>query len=110
MSWNTDPRPGLWRAAASLCVVDMSMPQCYTSALQGNHHQDNLPIKISKEDRRTRGHEVTLVKELVDWISESTHSHKRTINEWNKVSTDCVTASSVNMIKKKIDKYIRRQG
>ena len=27
---------------------------------------------------------------------------QRTINEWNKLSTDCVTASSVNMFKNKI--------
>ena len=28
---------------------------------------------------------------------------QRTINEWNKLSTDCVTASSVNMFKNKVD-------
>ena len=31
---------------------------------------------------------------------------QRTINEWNKLSTDCVTASSVNMFKNKGDIYI----
>ena len=30
----------------------------------------------------------------------------RTINEWNKLSTDCVNASSVNMVKNKIGKYL----
>ena len=35
---------------------------------------------------------------------------QRTINEWNKLSTDCVTASSVNMFKNKVDTYIRRAG
>ena len=39
----------------------------------------------------------------VDWISGSTCSHRaRTINEWNKLSMDCVTASSVNMFKNKV--------
>ena len=33
-----------------------------------------------------------------------------TINEWNKLSTDCVTASSVNMFKNKVDTYLRRAG
>ena len=35
---------------------------------------------------------------------------QRTINEWNKFSTDCVTASSVNMFKNKVDSYLRRAG
>ena len=35
---------------------------------------------------------------------------QRAINEWNKLSTDCVTASSVNMFKNKVDKYLRRAG
>ena len=35
---------------------------------------------------------------------------QRAINEWNKLSTDCVTASSVNMFKNKVDTYLRRGG
>ena len=31
---------------------------------------------------------------------------QRTINIWNKLSTDCVHASSVNMFKNRIDKYL----
>ena len=33
---------------------------------------------------------------------------QRTINVWNKLSTDCVHASSVNMFKNKIDKYLAK--
>ena len=33
---------------------------------------------------------------------------QRTINEWNKLSTDCVNVSSVNMFKNKVDTYLRR--
>ena len=32
---------------------------------------------------------------------------QRTIKEWNRLSADCVNDSSVNMLKNKIDKYIR---
>ena len=35
---------------------------------------------------------------------------QKTINEWNKVSTDCITASSMNMFKNKVDTYLRRVG
>ena len=31
---------------------------------------------------------------------------QRTINVWNNLSTDCVQASSANMFKNKIDKYL----
>ena len=33
-----------------------------------------------------------------------------TINEWNRLSTDCVTANSVNMFKNKVDIYFRKAG
>ena len=33
---------------------------------------------------------------------------QRIINEWNKLSTNCVAASSVNMFKNKVDTYLRR--
>ena len=32
------------------------------------------------------------------------------INVWNKLSTDCVHGSSVNMFKNKIDKYLAKAG
>ena len=35
---------------------------------------------------------------------------QRTINEWNKLSTDRVTASSLNMFKNKVDTYLRREN
>ena len=35
---------------------------------------------------------------------------QRAINVWNKLSTDCVHASSVNMSKNKIEKYLVKAG
>ena len=35
---------------------------------------------------------------------------QRMINEWNKLPTDCVNASSVNMFKNRIDRYLIRAG
>ena len=40
-------------------------------------------------------------------IRKYSFSH-RTVNEWNKLSTDCVTASSVNMSTHKVYTYLRR--
>ena len=63
-----------------------------------------------KKDNRTRGHEVTLVKDQCRLdIRKYSFSH-RTIHELNKLSTDCVTASSVNMLKNKVGTYLRRAG
>ena len=35
---------------------------------------------------------------------------QRIVNEWNRLSADCVDASSVNMFKIKMDIYLRRTG
>ena len=48
---------------------------------------------------RTIGHEVTLVKDQCGLDIRKYSFSQRKINEWNKLSTDCVTASSMNMLK-----------
>ena len=35
---------------------------------------------------------------------------QRIINAWNKISTDCVLVSAVNMFKNRPDKYFARAG
>ena len=59
-----------------------------------------------KKNSRTRGHEVTLVKNQCRLNIRKYSFSQRTINEWNKLSTDCVTASSVNMLKNKVDRRV----
>ena len=59
-----------------------------------------------KEGSRTRGHKAALVKEQCRLYSLS----QRAINEWNKRSNDCVNASSVDMFKNKIDRYLMKAG
>ena len=39
-----------------------------------------------------------------------TRFSQRTINVWNKLSTDCVHASSVNVFNNRIDKYFVKAG
>ena len=67
---------------------------------------ENIDRNISfslKKDNRTGGHEVTLVKDQCRLGIRKYSFSQRTINEWNKLSADCVTASSMNMFKNKID-------
>ena len=52
-----------------------------------------------KKDSRTRGHEVTLVNDQCRLDIRKYSFSQRIINEWNKFSIDCVTASSVNILK-----------
>ena len=61
----------------------------------------NINIFVSvKEERRTRGHGITLAKkQCILYIRQFSFS-QRTVNEWNRLSADCVGTSSVNMIKK----------
>ena len=63
-----------------------------------------------KESKITRGHNYTLVKKQSRLDVRKYSFSQRTINVWNKLSTDCVHASSVNMFKNKIDKYLAKAG
>ena len=78
------------------------------------------------ETRRLRGNQIEVFKILNGYenidsnlffleIIESkiTRGHnfsQRTINVWNTLSEECVHASSVNMFKDRIDKYLVKAG
>ena len=61
-----------------------------------------------KESKITRGYNFTLVKKQ-STLGKFLFS-QRTINVWNKLSTEYVHASSVNRFKNKIDKYLVNAG
>ena len=64
-----------------------------------------------KEGKITRGHNYTLVKKQSRLDVRKYSFSQRTINVWNKLSTNCVhDYSSVNMFKNKIDKYLAKAG
>ena len=63
-----------------------------------------------KKDSRTRGREVILVKGQCLLNIRKYSFSQRTIYEWNRLATDCVTASRVNMFKNKVDTCLRRAG
>ena len=64
------------------------------------------------ESKVTRGHNHTLVKKQSRLDVRKYSFFQRTINVWNIIllSTDCVHASSGNMIKNKVDKYLVKVG
>ena len=64
---------------------------------------ENIDRNSLKKDNRTRRHEIILVKDQCRLDIRKYSFLQRIINEWNKLSTDCVTASSVNMFKNKVD-------
>ena len=65
----------------------------------------NIFFKL-KEGSRTRGHKAALVKEQCRLDIRRYSFTQRAINEWNELSNDCVNASSVNMFKNRIDRYL----
>ena len=69
----------------------------------------NIFIKI-KELKITRRYNCTLVKKPIGLDVRKYSFPQRTINVWNKLSTDCVHASSVNVFKNRIDKYLVKAG
>ena len=58
-----------------------------------------------KNDSRTRGHSLDLVKchSRLD-IRKYTFC-QRVVNDWNKLPEECINATSVNMLKNRIDQY-----
>ena len=73
-----------------------------------------------KESKITRGHNFTLVKKQSRLDVRKFSFSQRTINVWNKLSEECVHASSVKMLvysilehimfKNRIDKYLVKAG
>ena len=63
-----------------------------------------------KEIKITRGHNFTLVKKQSRLDVRKFSFSQRTINVWNTLSTECVHASSVNMFKNRIHKYLVKAG
>ena len=55
---------------------------------------------LLKKDSRTRGHEVKLVNDQCRLDIRKDLFSQTKINEWNKLSTDCITARNVNILKK----------
>ena len=77
-----------------------------------NRYEDidrNMFFKL-KEGSRIKGHKAALVKELCRLDMRKYSLSHSVINEWNKLSNDCVNASSVNMVKNKTDRYLIRAG
>ena len=78
--------------------------------LNGYENIDSNIFFEIKEIKITRGHNYTLVKKQSRLDVRKYSFSQRTINVWNKLSTDCVHASRVNMFKNKIDKYLAKAG
>ena len=55
-----------------------------------------------KEERRTRGHGITLAKKQCRLDIRKFSFSQRTANQWNRLSADCVGASSLICLKMKL--------
>ena len=79
--------------------------------LNGYENIDSNKKKLEiKGSKITRGHNYTQVKKQSRLDVSKYSFSQRTINVWNQLSTDCLHASSVNMFKNKIGKYLAKAG
>ena len=78
--------------------------------LKGYENIDSNIFLEIKENKITRGHNFTLVKKQSRLDVRKFSFSQRSINVWDKLSTECVHASSVNVFKNRIDKYLARAG
>ena len=66
----------------------------------------NIFVVEINESKITGGHIFTLVKKQSILDVRKFSFSQRTINVWNKLSTECAHASGVNKFKNKIAKYL----
>ena len=78
--------------------------------LNGHENIDRNICFTVNDERRTKGQGVILAKKQCRLDIRKFSFSQRTVNEWNKLSADCVDAGSVNIFKNKIDIYLRRAG
>ena len=84
--------------------------QKFLKILNGHENIDlNILFQI-KTGKITRGNNFTLVKWQSRLDFRKNYFSQRTVNEWNKLSADCVHSSSINMFKNRIDNYLVRAG
>ena len=69
---------------------------------------ENIARNIFFSVKEERRHGITLAKKQCRL--DIRHFFLTKNSKWNRLSADCVGASSVNMFKNKIDKYLRRAG
>ena len=77
--------------------------------LNGYENIDRNIFFSVKEERRTRGHGVTLAKKQCRLDIRTFSFSQRKVNEWNRVSADCVGTSNVNIFKK-LNRHIPKKG
>ena len=78
--------------------------------LNGYENIDSNIFFEIKKRKISRGHNFTLAKKQSRLDVRKYSFSQRTINVWNKLSTDCVHATSVNVFKNRIDKYLVKAG
>ena len=78
--------------------------------LNGYENIDSNLFFENKESKITRRHNFTMVKKQSRLYVRKFSFSQRTINVWTKLSEECVHASSVNVFKNGIDKYLVKAG
>ena len=117
----TEIIPELRDLSYEVCLTECGLTTLETRRLRGDQIEvfnilnvyENIDRNMFfslKKDSRTRGHEVKLVKDQCRLDIRKYSFSQRTVNEWNKLYTNCITASSVNMFKNKLDTYLSRAG
>ena len=113
--------PKLWNISYEMRLKECGLTTLETRRLRGDQievfnilngyeHIDRNIFFTVKEERRTRGHGFTLAKKQCRLNIRTFSFSQGTVNEWNRLSADCVGASSVSIFKNKINLYLRRAG
>ena len=78
-----------------MSILNLFTLEVSTHYTYGYENIDRNIFFSVKEERRTRGHGVSLVNKQCRL--DIRKFSQRTVDEWNRLSADCVGASSVNI-------------
>ena len=74
--------------------------------LHGQYNVEKVPLLLD-EIRVTRGHSRRLKKERVETRQRRNHFRHRTVNRWNSLTEEVVSAPSLNSFKSRLDELWR---
>ena len=74
--------------------------------LHGQYNVEEVPLLLD-EIRMTRGHSRRLKKERMETRQRRNHFRHRTVNRWNSLTEEVVSAPSLNSFKSRLDELWR---
>ena len=78
--------------------------------MHGLEDLDESKLFMLTQANITRGHNLMISKEQCKLDIKKYSFSQRVVNTWNKLPTDCVNATNVNLFKNRLEIYLIKAG